>query len=185
MTTKFEEIYDKSLALMQDEVNSIVSAEGRADMLHNIRNVVINKGYFKGRVERGEHVHICIYCGCLTDANHVQPCGQRLIDNQTCFVCDLWDQRAKNLSPANLIIENHMYSDGGDRPGGDKRDLGFGGRVFRIQRGDRVWTTNNLWHRGFIPERFQERMPNNAVFLPEISSAVEGAIIKINSALIA
>jgi len=42
---------------------------------------------------------------------------------------------------------------------------GFGGKEFKITFKDgREMTCNNLWHRGEIPERFLERLPDNAVF---------------------
>ena len=45
-----------------------------------------------------------------------------------------------------------------------KSFLGHGGRVWRIEYldSDQTVVTNNLWHAGEIPERFQERFPVNA-----------------------
>jgi hypothetical protein len=53
----------------------------------------------------------------------------------------------------------------------DNRDFyGHGGREFRIRLASgEVVNTNNLWHGGQIPERFWNRMPDNATFerIPE------------------
>jgi hypothetical protein len=43
---------------------------------------------------------------------------------------------------------------------------GFGGDPFEIKFHDgRVVKTTNLWCQGAIPERFRDRLPDNAVFL--------------------
>lgn len=56
-----------------------------------------------------------------------------------------------------LIISNgHAYNDGGPVKPGYQGFVGFGGRQFVLQRlsDGHVLITNNLWHRGKVPDEY-------------------------------
>lgn len=113
-------------------------------------------------------VHQCVECGEFESAHYMEPTRQRLIAKQLCFGCDHWlnimvRQNAKDLA----IIDHWVYNvhDGVKDPR-NKSHLGFGGRQFKIIWTDgRVKESNNVWCSGKIPERFWERMPDNAKHL--------------------
>ncbi len=92
-----------------------------------------------------------------------------------CFTCAFWEQRTDDYKDfdslrAWIVVRTRtnldMYSYDKQDPiaEGKKGFLGHGGRVWRIEYvdSDKVVVTNNLWHSGEIPERFQERFPVNA-----------------------
>jgi hypothetical protein len=79
---------------------------------------------------------------------------------------DRWARISKEVSKTRLIIDGDTYSDGGNRPcprvNGEM--LGFGGHVFKIRQGNKIWETNNLWHGGTIPYEYRELLKDNAEF---------------------
>jgi hypothetical protein len=110
----------------------------------------------------------CSSCGHHPVKTHFgEPTRSRMITKQVCFTCDFWLGLIDNkgLTPENrFIIEGHHYV----ALPNDPHPLamrGFSGRRFEIKTDDgRTIVTNNLWHQGEIPERFRDRLPNNAVF---------------------
>lgn len=82
-----------------------------------------------------------------------------------CFSCTFWTNIINKNSPTRRIINGKCYHIG-ESNNGPSRWNGFGGRGFKIRlfTGE-VAETNNLWHQGTVPERFQEQLPNNAEFI--------------------
>lgn len=97
----------------------------------------------------------------------MEPLRSRMEKNELCFDCQFWhDKMAIADDPNTARIAGQHYIIGPKRPGVPKAYCGFAGNPFCIlfYDGRRVETTN-LWHQGDIPERFKERLPNNARFL--------------------
>ena len=127
--------------------------------------------YFKGQLQKGAYFHFCKHCGEIEFCSYVPATKERLIQNQTCFHCDFWEEREKSfLSDDNktFIVNGKTYSDGGATKGRDTQYNGFGGAVFNIRMldGSREWITNNLWCGGNIPKKYRlTTMKDTAEFI--------------------
>ena len=98
--------------------------------------------------------------------------GNAILCSRECFYDHFWIQKCKaqEADPYEYaIIDGESYHFNKDKPivpdnGFDF--LGFGGRKFTIRynNGD-TYTTNNLWNQGKIPEKFRDRLKDNAVFV--------------------
>ena len=109
-------------------------------------------------------MHICRECGKEEEWTHIQ----KLIDLKRCFRCDFWLEKVDRVNdPVSTRVNGKHYFVGKTpKPGTPRSFLGFGGAFWKIKYHDgRVIETNNLWHQGKIPERFRERLPDNAIFL--------------------
>lgn len=93
--------------------------------------------------------------------------GKRMGTTGECFECAFWQLRCERPPP--LIIDGWTYSPGSEPadPSRDRRLLGMAGRRFDFQflDGRGPYTSHNLWCGGQIPERFRDRLPDNARFL--------------------
>lgn len=80
-----------------------------------------------------------------------------------CFTKAFWNEV---LADNPIIIDGYCYTDGGNKPNDDPKDLGFEGYVFTIEflNGDRI-TTNNLKLRGILPLNLN--IKDNAKFIKE------------------
>lgn len=81
-----------------------------------------------------------------------------------CYRCQFWLLKAQNKDHPDFVrCRGWHYIIGDDKNHVGER--GFAGRTFTIKFKDgRVVTTSNLWGQGEIPERFRERLPDNAEF---------------------
>ena len=116
----------------------------------------------------------CKYCGAPeTDHWNEGDIKNIMTEEELCFNCAFWEIHARYLekNPDDktvFIIDHCRYHDGGtvdkSKVGGF---LGHGGRNFKIKRYDseEIYTTNNLWCQGDVPEFFWDRLPNNAEFI--------------------
>lgn len=105
---------------------------------------------------------VCKECGKIENSKHYTT-GANLLAHQLCFHCDFWtDYVEQKDRPEMVVIDNAHYVVGDEKPSiwGVR---GFAGRKFVIEFFDgRKVTTTNLWYQGNIPERFLERLPDNA-----------------------
>lgn len=164
---EYEAMYANCLKRMDEYIKTQRTEEQIRSAKHQKHNVVINKGHIKYCIDKGEKVVQCDICGALATTNYTKPTPQRMIDQNLCFHCLLWQDRVNENDPKRLIIEGGMYSDGGDQPSNHSNTLGFGGRRFKIERDGLVWSTNNLWFAGVVPEEWREKLPDNAKFLKQ------------------
>lgn len=88
-----------------------------------------------------------------------------------CLTCQLWLMeiwfKTQKFLYGRHVINGHLYMSGRRAPeDANKQFLGFAGREFVIETfaGERV-ETNNLSYLGEIPERFRDRLPDDAKFL--------------------
>lgn len=163
---EFEQMYAESLTRIdawiatQKTEKQIFSAQGRK------RHVEMNHTFFKHCVTKGERLHLCKHCGMLEAGNYIEPIKTRLRENGLCFFCDNWEQTVKQVDPDRLIIDGHIYGDGGNQPNHSRPHLlGFGGHKWKIERDGKVWETNNLWSGFTIPEEYRSALPDNARFV--------------------
>jgi hypothetical protein len=108
----------------------------------------------------------CRECGKPSDSHKYKGLN---IPSDLCFRCDFWlGHISRKDEPESIRIngEHYRLSTPLWEENPQKREfLGFAGRVFLIHFNDgRVVKTNNLWHQGTIPERFRNRLPDNAHF---------------------
>jgi len=109
---------------------------------------------------------LCLECGNIVTTHYVEPTKTRLIEGNICFHCDHWvewEKRKDDPRVARIEGGHYRYSDPTD-----KGFRGFGGRKFVIQFDDgRLIESSNLWFQGDIPDRFRERLPDNAKFVQQ------------------
>lgn len=119
-----------------------------------------------------------VVCGTCFDSSPIcAECRQRYhtrwlpgaLDPGYCFSCTHWRRRASEAaSPRSVVVDHVAYWIEDDLPARTPGFRGFGGARFSIRFDDgRCVETRNLWCQGSIPERFHDRLPNNAILLQE------------------
>lgn len=166
------------VARVEREVRAAPDQDEATRWLNEAHYVTSNLGYFNHNWRPVENDprrqytgYICSKCGAPTIPSYSNPTGPKMIESQTCFSCNYWQEKAEELQRPDrprrmLIIDHHIYSDAGRR-GGDRSLLGFGGREFKYRRfdtGEEV-TTNNLWGGARMPAEYWEQVPDNAEFV--------------------
>lgn len=108
-------------------------------------------------------IETCVSCGGRINIAYMEPTKSRLIANSTCFTCDHWLRRiGMAASPQSAIVDGHAYWIG-EETDAPPSCRGFGGQRYQINFFDgRTVFTTNLWYGGEIPERFRDRLPDNA-----------------------
>lgn len=96
--------------------------------------------------------------------------GEKIAASGYCFRCKHWADLIAIKDRADVVrVKNTHYQIGTART--PSRHNGFGGHRFKIRFHDgREVETVDLWCQGGIPDRFKERMPDNAVFLDGMGS---------------
>lgn len=104
-------------------------------------------------------------CGRLDFLRWNEPLCEYLIAHRRCFYCNHWHKLMAVVDdPKTVRIGGVHYRLGDER--GPAQVRGYGGRRFRIKFHDgRDVTTTDLWCQGTIPQRFRERLGDNAVFV--------------------
>lgn len=107
--------------------------------------------------------HICRECGKHETGSWMADKQEDLEARQLCFGCGFWEEHVDRKDNSNVArIDGVHYIIGNPN---QRRFRGFAGRRFEIIFDDgREVETNNLWCQGKIPQRFKDRLPNNAVF---------------------
>lgn len=164
--SEFEQMYAESLARMDAWIATQKTESQISDAKQRKHNVEINRHFFKKHIAEGGHAHICKHCGKLEACTYVEPIKTRLLANGLCFYCDNWEQTVAKADPDRLIIDCHIYKDGGNQPNHPRPHLlGFGGHKWKIERNGVVWETNNLWSGSHILEEHRAALPDNARFV--------------------
>lgn len=116
---------------------------------------------------RAAEVVTCVECGMLDDPDSYVG-GERLRKRSLCLSCALWTDRATKAAtnPGTVVVDGTFYGYDPAHPirGGNPSLLGHSGRrfTFLMLETGRTVTTNNLWCGGTIPDRFRDRIPDNA-----------------------
>ena len=108
---------------------------------------------------------ICLECGKKEKLRWNEETKQTLIKRNLCFNCNFWMERIHRINHRNSVrIKNNHYWIENENASSDTF-RGFGGQRFIIKfNNGRLVITTNLWSQGEIPERFRDRLPNNAEF---------------------
>ena len=111
--------------------------------------------------------HICKECGEQETKSWMEDVMKKLIENQLCFDCQFWIEKLEvKHDPRTARIDGIHYHIGDEEYTGRFKFRGFSGRKFVIKFHDgRELITTNLWTQSHIPERFKQRLPDNAVFI--------------------
>lgn len=113
--------------------------------------------------------HICKDCGEHQTGSWTD--GEELQTAQQCRTCHFWTGYVDGARRKDIArIDGKHYVVGPKLPSSARSsDKGHAGRRFVIrffdERGE--ITTDNLWYQGEIPERFRDKLPDNAEFLPD------------------
>ena len=169
----FEAMYADSLNRLDAYISKQVTEKQITSAQHHKNSLVINHSFYKHCAKKGEHIYLCKKCGKLETAKYNEPHKTQMLEDDTCFSCNYWKQLAAKVDPARLIINGHVYGDGGNQPNAKRTDfLGFAGHVWKIDRDGKVWETNNLWSGSDVPQEFAHLFPDNAKFLPRTAPTV-------------
>lgn len=109
----------------------------------------------------------CVECGNLVETCYQEP--EQMIERNMCFSCNLWTNRIQSANRSNvMIVEGCMYTLGsGDTDAAGFK--GFGGAEFEFRRlttlSNATIKSKNVWFGGEIPNRFKERIPDNAIII--------------------
>lgn len=110
---------------------------------------------------------VCRECGDLDSTKGWLP-GTVSLERSLCHTCEYWMALVAKYGPGSVVVDgvHHQYDPKQPWKGGNPSWLGFAGRPFCIQFKDGTTVrTNNLWFQGPIPERFRDRLPDNAQFV--------------------
>lgn len=121
---------------------------------------------------------LCRECKHLIYTGYFKSVVDRMLALQLCFRCLHWTDILTEKEKLQHVVVNHTrYWIEPDKPSSYQGFLGFGGAKFEIAFHDgRKVTSRNLWCQGHIPENFRERLPDNAVFLPNSGTDRSGYI---------
>lgn len=115
--------------------------------------------------------YTCSECGQVFHPSYVgnDQIGLALRKRGLCFIDDFWSKaHAEYLAGKRLVVDGQSYTIAPERSTDPASCKGHGGRRFRIQYPDgRVVESTNVWSQGPIPERWRDRMPDTATFLPD------------------
>lgn len=116
-------------------------------------------------------VAACVECGQPEWGQWVKSAADAMIERGECFECNFWLGKIRDIGdPTWVRVNGRCFRIAEEAAPGSFR--GFGGARYIIRFNDgRLATTTNLWTQGVIPERFRERLPDNAVFEPAASRA--------------
>lgn len=120
------------------------------------------------RVSEGDGHPIvqCVECGEAQEACYGNGIGDNMVKRSLCFACLFWIEYIEcQHEPDQVIIAGKHYVIGEENQQGNRRWRGYGGSPWMVRFHDgRSIRSTNLWFQGEIPERFRERMPDNAEF---------------------
>ena len=122
--------------------------------MDNLLEHILSEGIFK-----------CKECGIEVDSTKWSDTLD-LETKQLCHNCNFWMDYVEEADDPNSVrINGNHYWVGNEEDFKDKGMRGFDGKLFVIKFKDgRVVRTTNLWYQGQIPERFEDRLPDNATF---------------------
>jgi hypothetical protein len=164
----FRNLLPKSIIEMVKYRDTQVTNDQKLDVLHQMDHVLKNVDHLLWCVNEGQDVKLCKNCGAMHANNYIKAVKERMDRLGFCFHCAYWvDQVEKFPTSSWLIINGHIYSDGGNKPGANSNDtpLGFAGHKWKIERDGKVWETNNLWSGSTIPQEHRAALPDNAKFV--------------------
>jgi hypothetical protein len=163
--------------LCEDSEEQLVSCdEDAVKMLYEGGKWTFRSGWYSSKEELYKDLGIldepCKECGRLISTDYDRKTKEDMIARQLCFRCSFWHEIIADIkNPRRCIIDGRSYivvEAPRDMP---LRCRGFAGRTFKIEWLDgRKVITNNLWTNGPIPQRFLDRLLDNAKFNQNLMS---------------
>lgn len=171
MTEKKTEMY--WLATDEQGVAEIVVGVNRPQMIsQGGKYGITSRGYdSKEELYKDEGLldTPCKECGGVIKTNYLGKIGQTLKEKGLCFSCNHWVEIMEDKdNPRRHFVKGVSYwrKDYRNLPSHEQHVLGFSGSVFKVKTNSgEEYTTNDMWCNGNIPERFKDRLPDNAIFL--------------------
>jgi hypothetical protein len=103
----------------------------------------------------------CVICGKEIEKSCYM--NAVLCSNIECFNANFWNECIDDKA---IIINGECYHDGGKKPKGDGRFLGYGGALVKIKMNNgEIIETNNLRYNGEIPK--DRNIQDNASFITD------------------
>lgn len=105
----------------------------------------------------------CEECGKRQETCYGKTLNGLMQRLSLCFDCLFWFQRVEEKDqPTSVRIQGRHYiihADDASKP------HGFGGNLMTIEFFDgHIVETRNLWTQGIIPEKYRDKLPDNARF---------------------
>jgi hypothetical protein len=134
-------------------------------------------------VSAGPTIERCRECGEPEDRTFIPSVMEKMLERQLCHTCNFWTEwvERRDERATARIGGWHYRVHPMAKPSVPAHCKGFGGRLHKIVW-DTGWTatTDNLWGQGEIPERFRDRLPDNATFVAvgarEVAAAVPSPV---------
>ncbi|MBU9203083.1 hypothetical protein KTD31_17135 [Burkholderia multivorans] len=165
---EFEAMFEESMKHLDAYIATQITDRQISQARRRRHNVEQNKSFWKHCDSRGEHLILCVQCGAIDAGHYREPIKTQMFESGKCFHCNHWDNEVQKVDPARLIIDGHIYVDGGNQPNTARKEhLGFGGYVWTIECDGHVWQTNNLWSGSTVPQEHRASLPDNARFVRE------------------
>lgn len=136
-----------------------------------VRNYTLNKEMYEREFAEAEAKGIvveCTVCGYPENPERSLN-GDEYTKHKLCFGCWFWMVHLglKNgPTKRSIIVNGTHYVDAGNKPREKSQFLGFGGSKWAYRKiGESEYVeTNNMWHQGKIPKRFN--IPDTHEFRP-------------------
>lgn len=111
----------------------------------------------------------CLCCGKPEVPIWNNEINQEMEERGLCFSCNFWHRYWLEKDRPDIVrVKGVHYVIGQEDPLFPTFMRGFGGRKFRFKMNDgRIIESTNVWHQGEIPEKWKDRLPDNAVQLAE------------------
>jgi hypothetical protein len=124
----------------------------------------------RGPLDKVESLLTCKVCNNLAKVHFNEAMNNRLIEAETCFNCDFWQEKVmwrEQKDPNSFVVNGVHYR---VQPDVSYTGLGVGhgGAKFIIKPLDESRAeivTHNLWCQGDIPAHFRDKLTDNAIFL--------------------
>ena len=108
----------------------------------------------------------CKECGGLVKTTFSN--NEKMIQRNVCFSCNFWFNIIDDIDN-KLVIDGTVYVFHERAEAHTVAFLGHGGREFTIETNDgKVLSTNNLWSNGNVPDKFRDRIKDNAQFIDNV-----------------
>ncbi len=111
---------------------------------------------------------LCRTCGKHVRTTFVPETQKKLMEKNICFHCNYWEDRCElGKKPHSIVVGHVAYTAHKTQPGEPSSFRGFGGSKFRFRRlgSEEIEECTNMWYQGPIPERYWDRLPDNAEFV--------------------